>query len=295
MLHNLFILEQGWHRRSSFPVIKDQAQFSVSHARSSKSNPIARWHICQGAINGASFSADGTYMATVGRDVCSRIMCGIASLIGVRIIHSVLHVQVTYVYSTIQKSSLYVVGKVIMVLCCVALGVGGCQVSGVAFDSYWSPPSSDGSTENNVYRFGSVGQDTQMLLWDLAMDDIVVPLRRCPPGGSPTYSTGSQSSHWDNISPLGTLQPAPSMRDVPKLSPLVAHRVDNEPLSGMIFTQESVLTACREGHVKIWTRPGYGETQPSTSESVIPTISRDKPPSSAKVGSSGYKQVLIGL
>ena len=31
------------------------------------------------------------------------------------------------------------------------------QVSGVAFDSYWSPPSSDGNGEN-VYRFGSVGQ-----------------------------------------------------------------------------------------------------------------------------------------
>jgi len=35
------------------------------------------------------------------------------------------------------------------------------QVSGVAFDSYWSPPSSDGSGEN-VYRFGSVGQVCQV-------------------------------------------------------------------------------------------------------------------------------------
>ena len=35
------------------------------------------------------------------------------------------------------------------------------QVSGVAFDSYWSPPSSDGNGEN-VYRFGSVGQVCQV-------------------------------------------------------------------------------------------------------------------------------------
>ena len=32
------------------------------------------------------------------------------------------------------------------------------QVSSVAFDSYWSPPSSDDAGENVMYRFGSVGQ-----------------------------------------------------------------------------------------------------------------------------------------
>lgn len=32
------------------------------------------------------------------------------------------------------------------------------QVSGVAFDSYWSPPTSEDTAENVVYRFGSVGQ-----------------------------------------------------------------------------------------------------------------------------------------
>ncbi|KAI7749425.1 hypothetical protein M8C21_000245, partial [Ambrosia artemisiifolia] len=58
---------------STFPVIKDQTQFSVAHARSSKSNPIARWHICQGPINAIAFSADGRYLATVGRDGYLRV------------------------------------------------------------------------------------------------------------------------------------------------------------------------------------------------------------------------------
>ncbi|CAN1240215.1 WD repeat-containing protein 20, partial [Linum grandiflorum] len=58
---------------ASFPVVKDQAQFSVSHARYSKSNPIARWHICQGSVNSITFSADGTYLATVGRDGYLRV------------------------------------------------------------------------------------------------------------------------------------------------------------------------------------------------------------------------------
>ena len=28
----------------------------------------------------------------------------------------------------------------------------------MAFDPFWSPPNSDGTGENIVYRFGSVGQ-----------------------------------------------------------------------------------------------------------------------------------------
>ncbi|POO01638.1 WD repeat containing protein [Trema orientale] len=227
---------------SSFPVIKDQTQFSVSHARYSKSNPIARWHICQGSINSIAFSTDGTYLATVGRDGYLRV----------------------FDYSKEQL------------------------VSGVAFDSYWSSPNSDG-TEETVYRFGSVGQDTQLLLWDLEMDEIVVPLRR-PPGGSPTFSTGSQSSHWDSVCPIGTLQPAPSIRDVPKISPLVAHRVHTEPLSGLTFTQESVLTVCREGHTKIWMRPGVADNQSNSGETILSTSLKEKPLLSSKAGSSSYKQ-----
>lgn len=122
------------------------------------------------------------------------------------------------------------------------------------------------------------------------MDEIVVPLRRCPPGGSPTYSTGSQSSHWDNALPVGTLQPAPSMRDVPKISPLVAHRVHTEPLSGVLFTQESVLTVCREGNIKIWMRPGVSESPSSNGETVLSSSLKEKPLLSSKVGSTSLKQ-----
>lgn len=141
-----------------------------------------------------------------------------------------------------------------------------------------------------TYLFVIWEQDTRLLLWDLEMDEIVVPLRRGPLGGSPTFSTGSQSAHWDNVCPVGTLQPAPSMRDVPKLSPLVAHRVHTEPLSGLIFTQESVLTVCREGHIKIWMRPGVAESQSSSSETVLSTSSKDKPLLSSKVVTSSYRQ-----
>ena len=125
------------------------------------------------------------------------------------------------------------------------------------------------------------------------MDEIAVPLR-CPPGGSPTLSAGSPSARWDNIFPMGTLQPSPSMRDVPKLSPVVAHRVHTEPLSSLIFTNESVLTICREGHIKVWVRPGHvsDSSQSSSGETARgTTTSKDRSIlPSVKGGNSSYKQ-----
>lgn len=270
---NLFVYEKGKDGTIDpcFPLIKDQTQFSVAHAKSSKSNPIARWHVCQGSINSIAFSADGTHLATVGRDGFLRVfdyqkeqlVCGGKSYYGA-ILCCAWSMDGKYILTGGEDDLVQVWS---MEDCkVIAWGEGhNSWVSGVAFDPYWSPPSSDSSGENVMYRFGSVGQDTQLLLWDFSMDEIVVPLRRCPPGGSPTNSAESQSNPWDNVPPLGSLQPAPSMRDIPKLSPLVAHRVHTEPLSGLVFTQDSILTACREGHIKVWMRPESPDSTQSNS------------------------------
>ncbi|RZB72470.1 probable catabolite repression protein creC isoform X3 [Glycine soja] len=281
---NLYVYEKNRDGAgdSSFTVVKDQTQFSVSHARYSKSNPIARWHICQGSIDSISFSTDGTYIATVGRDGYLRVfdylkeqlICGGKSYYGA-LLCCAWSMDGKYILTGGEDDLVQVWSMEDRKV--VAWGEGhNSWVSGVAFDSYWSSPNSNDNEETVRYRFGSVGQDTQLLLWDLEMDEIVVPLRR-PSGGSPTYSAGSQSSQWDSVVPLGTLQPAPSMLDVLKISPLVTHRVHTEPLSGLIFTQESVLTACREGHIKIWIRPAAAESQSSNAETLLSTSLKEKP------------------
>ncbi|KAG4996165.1 hypothetical protein JHK85_027604 [Glycine max] len=259
------------------------------------SNPIARWHICQGSINSISFSTDGTYIATVGRDGYLRVfdylkeqlICGGKSYYGA-LLCCAWSMDGKYILTGGEDDLVQVWSMEDRKV--VAWGEGhNSWVSGVAFDSYWSSPNSNDDEETIRYRFGSVGQDTQLLLWDLEMDEIVVPLRR-PSGGSPTYSAGSQSSQWDSVVPLGTLQPAPSMLDVPKISPLVTHRVHTEPLSGLIFTQESVLTACREGHIKIWIRPAAAESQSSNSETLLSTGLKEKPLILSKIGNSSHRQ-----
>ncbi|KAJ0245663.1 Transducin/WD40 repeat-like superfamily protein [Hirschfeldia incana] len=297
---NLYVYEKNKDSAtdSTFPAIRDPTQFSVDKAKNSKSNPVSRWHICQGSINSIAFSNDGSHLATVGRDGYLRIfdystqklVCGGKSYYGALLCCS-WSMDGKYILTGGEDDLVQVWSmddrKV------VAWGEGhNSWVSGVAFDSYWSSPNTDGSGDHIMYRFGSVGQDAQILLWDLEMDEIVVPLRR-PPGGSPTYSTGSQSAHWDNVIPVGTLQPAPCKRDVPKLSPVIAHRVHTEPLSGLMFTQESVVTACREGHIKIWTRPSVSETQSNSSEGnpAIALLSSSFPKASlsSKIGGSSLK------
>ncbi|XP_057549380.1 uncharacterized protein LOC130827626 [Amaranthus tricolor] len=282
----------------SFSTTKDQTLFSVAHARTSKSNPTARWHICLGSINSIAFSNDGVYMATVGRDGYLRVfdylkeqlICGGKSYYGA-LLCCAWSGDSKYILTGGEDDLVQVWSMEDRKV--VAWGEGhNSWVSGVAFDPFWTPPNSDESGENVVYRFGSVGQDTQLLLWDLEMNEIVVPLRRAPGGspriGSPTYSTASQSPHWDSACSTGTLQPSPSMRDVPKLSPVVAHRVHTEPLSGVIFTEESVLTACREGHIKVWMRPGCVENRISNSESILNVDFKEKIAMTKNSG-SGYK------
>ncbi|XP_021831103.1 WD repeat-containing protein 20-like isoform X2 [Prunus avium] len=268
-------------------VPKSNGVFVAAHADGNlyvyeKSNPISRWHICQGSVNSIAYSPDGTYLATVGRDGYLRVfdyskeqlIFGGKSYYGA-LLCCAWSPDEKYILTGGEEDLVTVWSMEDRKV--VAWGEGhNSWVSGVAFDSYWSPPSSDDTEENIVYRFGSVGQDTKLLLWDLPMDEIVVPLRRSSLGGSPTFSTGSQSSHWDSTCPVGTLQPAPSMRDVPKLSPLVAHCVHSEPLSGLVFTEEAILTASWEGHVKIWKRPGEPESK-SNSESLVGASSKDQP------------------
>ncbi|CAN1274786.1 Probable catabolite repression protein creC [Linum perenne] len=286
---NLFVYEKNKDSAgdASFPVVKDQAQFSVSHARYSK---VTTSILLMSKSVSSHFKLDNAGYLRVFDYTKEQLICGGKSYYGALLCCS-WSMDGKYILTGGEDDLVQVWSMEDRKV--VAWGEGhNSWVSGVAFDSYFSSPNADGTTETVIYRFGSVGQDTQLLLWDLEMDEIVVPLRRAP-GGSPTFSAGSQSSHWDNVIPVGTLQPAPCTRDVPKLSPLVVHRVHTEPLSGLIFTQESVVTACREGHIKVWTRPGAADTQSTatnSSETVLSGNLKEKPLLSSKSGTAGYRQ-----
>ncbi|KAJ8421552.1 hypothetical protein Cgig2_001660 [Carnegiea gigantea] len=163
---NLYVYEKTKDGAAdpSFPAAKDQTQFSVAHARTSKTNPIARWHICQGSINSIAFSNDGVHMAAVGRDGYLRVfdylkeqlICGGKSYYGA-LLCCAWSGDGKYILTGGEDDLVQVWSMEDRKV--VAWGEGhNSWVSGVAFDPYWSPPNSDDSGENVVYRFGSVGQ-----------------------------------------------------------------------------------------------------------------------------------------
>uniref|UniRef100_A0A8C5NH92 WD repeat-containing protein 20 n=1 Tax=Gouania willdenowi TaxID=441366 RepID=A0A8C5NH92_GOUWI len=178
--------------------------------------------------------------------------------------------------------------------------------------------STDSRPVSVTYRFGSVGQDTQLCLWDLTEDILFphLPLSRTrthtnvmnatsPPAGTTiianagimdsaiatgvskfatlslhdrkerhhekdhkrNHSMGHISSKSsdklnlltktksDPAKTLGTLL-CPRMEDVPLLEPLICKKIAHERLTVLIFLEDCLVTACQEGFICTWGRPG---------------------------------------
>eukprot|EP00271_Cylindrocystis_brebissonii_P004816 TRINITY_DN1672_c0_g1_i1.p1 TRINITY_DN1672_c0_g1~~TRINITY_DN1672_c0_g1_i1.p1 ORF type:complete len:647 (+),score=111.38 TRINITY_DN1672_c0_g1_i1:968-2908(+) len=259
-----------------FPVVKDVNAFCVAKSRASKSNPVARWHISSGAVNDITFSADGLLMATVGRDGYLRVFDWKQEtlLYGFKCYYGAL---LCCAFS--PDSKLVVAGgedDLVHVWSLedqrlVAWGEGhGSWLSTVAFDPWWTAPGQlAGEGSPTAYRIGSVGQDSQLLLWDLRVDEVVLPLRwqqQQQAGSSgalsarPSLDLGQGAQHPHSTSSparrvVGVLQPAPLSKDVPRLTAIMAHQLHTEPLSDLAFFKDAIVTIDYEGQIKIWSRP----------------------------------------
>ena len=192
-----------------------------------------------------------------------------------------------------------------------------------------SKTSSDSKTPViTSYRFGSVGQDTVLCLWDLTEDILRQPVGRTRtstvtpnacglptrhnslPSSAPnsitkdgTVGDGTANSHHssglankfatlavvdrkdsekkghnrislvsrggdkslyksnhakpmdESLRLLGTSS-CPRLDDVPLLEPLVCKKITHERLTSLVFREECLVTACQEGYVFTWARPG---------------------------------------
>uniref|UniRef100_A0A3Q3MBB5 WD repeat-containing protein 20 n=1 Tax=Mastacembelus armatus TaxID=205130 RepID=A0A3Q3MBB5_9TELE len=160
--------------------------------------------------------------------------------------------------------------------------------------------STDSRPVSVTYRFGSVGQDTQLCLWDLT-EDILFPHLPFNPNshtdsafiasGVSKFATLSlhesrkerhekdhkrnhsmghiSSKSSDKLNQLSSARTAkadaaktlgttlcPRMEEVPLLEPLVCKKIAHERLTVLIFLEDCLVTACQEGFVCTWARPG---------------------------------------
>ena len=59
----------------------------------------------------------------------------------------------------------------------------------------------------------------------------------------------------EEVTELGSAQ-CPRICEVPLIEPLVTKKVAQERLTALVFREECFVTACQDGYVCTWARPG---------------------------------------
>jgi hypothetical protein len=88
---------------------------------------------------------------------------------------------------------------------------------------------------------------------------------------------------------------APKMSDVNLIEPLVAKKISNERLTALVFQRDCIMTACQEGFIHTWSRPGAevpGQAQPDDEQQQ--SKSKKEPPAASSVPSNpGVSCIVI--
>lgn len=241
------------------------------NSKNQKANPVASWKISNHRITAFDFSPDSRHLAVVSEDGSLRII-------------NYLKEQLTDLYPSYYGAFTCVRfspdGKYVLtgsqddLVSIWSLAerriVARCSghhswVTAVAFDSW--------RCDARNYRFGSVGEDRRLLLWDFN----VGMLRR--PKAASTRNRASVSSyapigkHRTESNSLGRLRstsslamddvdedeliehPVESRMVTAELPPVMSKVIDEHPLSWVGFEEDCIITACGEGHVRVWQRP----------------------------------------
>ena len=262
---------------SQTPFDPDLKPFHINksvNSKNQKANPVASWKISNHRITDFDFSPDSRHLAVVSEDGSLRII-------------NYLKEQLTDLYSSYYGAFSCVCwspdGKYVLtggqddLVSIWSLAerriVARCPghhswVTAVAFDPW--------RCDNRNYRFGSVGEDRRLLLWDFN-----VGMLRRPKVGSIRHRASISSNY-----PLGRnrteshatnrLRSTSSVDDdgvdadelvehevesrtvTAELPPVMSKVIDEHPLNWVGFEEECIITACAEGHVRVWKRPQDG-------------------------------------
>ncbi|KAK0739132.1 WD40-repeat-containing domain protein [Apiosordaria backusii] len=261
------------------------------HSKNQKVNPVSVWKLSNQRINAFAFSPDNRHLAVVSEDGSLRIIDYLSETL----------LDMFYSYYggltcvTWSPDGRYVLtgGQDDLVsiwspgLDGQAGGGGGylvarCQghhswVTGVRFDP-WRCDLDEGVTGRN-YRFGSVGEDGRVCLWDFSLGMLIRPrvgssVAAARPGENNRHrsdsglSGGGGSETEAVVNGVNGQQEKGQMRigevvphmvepraSTAVLPPVLSKIIDDDPLCWLDFTQDAIITSCKSGHVRTWSRP----------------------------------------
>ena len=244
-----------------------------------KANPVACWKLSSQPINDFSFSPDSRHLAVVAEDGYLRVIDYLKETL--RDVFSSYYGGFTCVCWSPDGKYILTGGQDDLVSIwsladrqLVARCPGHSSwVTAVAFDPW--------RCDDKTYRFGSIGDDCKLLLWDFNIG----MLNR--PKGTIGRTRGSVSSqslarHRTESASANRLRSESNRSQGPQLNsqeseedeelsfinhaidarartaqlpPVMSKAVDTHPLSGLAFEQDCIITTCQEGHVRTWDRP----------------------------------------
>jgi catabolite repression protein CreC len=133
----------------------------------------------------------------------------------------------------------------------VGRGVGHHSwVTGLAFDPVIST--------HRAYRFGSVGDDGRLLLWELSSGTLVMPKQSGTgkhdrsasiTSTNPAASTTSLVRTVSTMQGTTTYHPIVPRKECAILAPIVGGKVDDDPLCQIHFREKEIVTTCKEGKI----------------------------------------------
>ncbi|KAK7038069.1 catabolite repression protein creC [Favolaschia claudopus] len=255
---SVFVTMPPWHPVSSGGIV-------VPSKDKVAKNPVSHWRVSRRSVVDFVFSPDVKYVAAISEDGCLRVIDALAEQL-VDCYASYFGALTTVAWS--PDGRFILTGGQDDLLTIFSPWeqrvVARCQghssfVSAVAFD--------DLRCDGRTYRFGSVGEDNKLILWDFSSG----ALHR--PKFQPTHqqrvsmaSTVSLAFRRDrstlylpnadeNGSPFPKFHPAPSRNEVAVVQPCLIKPIDSDILSTLVFLPRSILTSTKNGYIKLWIRP----------------------------------------
>ncbi|KAI1770335.1 WD40 repeat-like protein [Hypoxylon cercidicola] len=248
------------------------------HSKNQKNNPVAVWKLSNQRINALEFSPDNRHLAVVSEDGTMRIIDYLKEeLIGV---YNAYYGGFTCVCWSPDGKYVLTGGQddLISIWCpSETTLIARCQghqswVTSLAFDPW--------RCDERNYRFGSVGEDCRLCLWDFNVGMLHKPkatssrqrgsvssrlpvLHRAETQGTSANRLRSDSvvSAADGEEENSIDHPVEPLSRTAILPPVLTKIADKDPLSWIEFTEEAIMTSCKTGHIRTWSRPSDSPAQ----------------------------------
>ncbi|ESK94167.1 catabolite repression protein crec [Moniliophthora roreri MCA 2997] len=258
-MDNIFVTMPPWHPvGSGAKSDKDKA--------ASLRNPVSHWRVSKKSVVDFVFSNDVKYVGAISEDGCLRIIDALAEQL-IDCYASYFGALTCVAWS--PDGRFIVTGGQDDLLTIFSPWeqrvVARCQghssfVSSVAFD--------DLRCDGRTYRFGSVGEDNKLILWDFSCGALHRPkLQSTYHQRISMSSTLSLAFRKDrsafHLPSLNTgdgntpikYHPAPSRNEIAVVQPVLVKHIDGELLAALTFVPRHLVTSTKNGHLKLWIRP----------------------------------------